>query len=183
MLRNSAQHYGLVHISLHWLLAAVIFGLFGLGLWMVGLDYYHRWYHSAPDLHRSIGVLVVFFTLLRLLWRQLNPGVLPLPSHARWERNVAHISQVLMYLLIFLLGVSGYLISTAQGQPVKVFDWLIIPAVNLDIPYQEDVAGDWHEIFAWSLISLVVLHLLGALKHHFMDKDMTLRRMLLRGKT
>ena len=55
--RNTAHRYGLVSVLLHWLIAAAVFGLFGLGLWMVGLDYYSSWYRTAPDLHKGIGVL------------------------------------------------------------------------------------------------------------------------------
>jgi cytochrome b561 len=178
MWRNQANHYGLVQISLHWFIAIAVFALFGLGLWMVELTYYSPWYRTAPDIHRSIGVIVVSLMLLRLVWRWLNPKVQPLASHKAWEVKLAHITHVFMYLLIIALGISGYMITTASGQPLMVFDWFAIPAINFGIEYQEDIAGDLHELFAWSLIGLVVLHIAGALKHHVIDKDSTLKRML-----
>lgn len=178
MLVNQANKYGVVQITLHWLIAVTIFGLFGLGLWMVDLTYYSSWYRTAPDLHRSIGVIVVSLMVLRLLWRLANPKVEPIATHKNWERKLAHLTHGLMYLLMLLLAVSGYMITTAKGQPLNVFDWFSIPAISFDIEYQEDIAGDLHEIFAWSLIGLATLHIVGALKHHFVDRDNTLKRML-----
>ena len=72
---------------------------------------------------------------------------------------------------------SGYLISTADGRAIEVFSWFEVPATLSDIDGQEDIAGDIHEILAWTLIVLVALHALAALKHHFIDKDTTLKRM------
>lgn len=178
MWRNHTHQYGLVHIVLHWLIALAVFGLFALGLWMTQLDYYSPYYRSAPDLHRSIGVLVVATMVFRFVWKQLNQKVQPLSSHAVWERWLARIIHSLMYLLVLGLGLSGYMITTAQGQPLMLFDWLSIPAINFGIAYQEELAGDWHEIFAWSLIGLISLHLFGALKHQLIDKDTTLKRMI-----
>ncbi|MBE0493481.1 MAG: cytochrome b [Thiomicrospira sp.] len=178
MLTNQANQYGVVQIALHWLIALTIFGLFGLGLWMVELTYYSSWYLTAPDIHRSIGVIVVSLMILRLLWRLANPKVVPLATHKTWERKLAHVTHALMYVLILLLGISGYMITTAKGQALQVFDWFSIPAISFGIEYQEDIAGDLHEIFAWSLIGLAVLHIAGALKHHFVVRDNTLKRML-----
>ncbi len=177
MLANQSERYGVVQIALHWLIAVAVFGLFGLGLWMVELTYYSSWYRTAPDIHRSIGVVVVGLMMLRLVWRLMNPSVKALPSHHAWAVALAKATHGLMYLLVIGLGISGYMITTANGQPLMVFDWFAIPAINFGIEYQEDIAGDAHALFAWSLIGLVSLHIAGALKHHFIDKDNTLKRM------
>ena len=76
--RNTSARYGLVSVLLHWSVALVVFGLFGLGFWMVGLSYYDPWRQSAPDLHKSIGILLFAVMLLRVLWRLLNPAPAPL---------------------------------------------------------------------------------------------------------
>lgn len=178
MFKNQPDHYGIVQITLHWLIAFAVFGLFGLGIWMVELDYYSAWYRTAPDIHRSIGVIVVSLMVFRLIWRLFNPSVKSLTSHKNWEVKLAKVTHGLMYLLIVILGVSGYMITTAAGQPLIVFDWFAIPAVNFGIEYQEEIAGDLHSVFAWSLIGLVGLHIVGVMKHHFIDKDSTLKRML-----
>ena len=73
--------------------------------------------------------------------------------------------------------VSGYLISTADGRPIAVFDWFEVPALITSIPDQADVAGLIHEYLAWALLIFSAVHALAALKHHFIDRDPTLKRM------
>lgn len=171
------QTYSLLQKILHWSIALGLIGLFALGLWMVELTYYDPWYRKGPDLHRSIGVIVVALMLFRIVWNIKNP-VKTLASHSKLEKITAKATQGLMYLAVIFLGVSGYMITTATGQPVEVFNLISIPAINFGIEYQEEIAGKVHEFLAWSLVVLVVLHVVGALKHHFIDKDETLKRML-----
>lgn len=175
--RNHDNGWGGVAITLHWISAVTVVGMFALGLWMTSLDYYDPWYRKGPDLHRSIGVLLFIATVLRLLWRQLSPPPPHLAGHKPYERLAATTVHNLLYLLLFAIMLSGYLISTADGRSVEVFDWFSIPA-TLTGDNQEDVAGTVHLLLAWSLIGLVVLHAGAALKHHFIDRDRTLRRML-----
>jgi cytochrome b561 len=176
--KNTITSWGWVSILLHWLSALVIVGLFALGLWMVELTYYDDWYSTAPDIHRSVGVLLLIATVLRLLWRRMNVVPAVLPSHKKWEIKSAHIAHTVMYLLLFAIFISGYLISTADGRSIHVFDWFEIPASLHGIKNQEDIAGEIHFILAVSLISLAVIHAAGALKHHVIDRDNTLKRML-----
>lgn len=178
MWRNTPEWYGYPSIALHWLAALLVFGLFGLGLWMVELDYYHAWYQRAPDLHKSLGITLFALMLARLLWRYANPRPAPSPSQATWERRLAGAVHGLLYALLFALMLSGYLISTADGRAIAVFDLFDVPATLTRIPDQEDVAGLVHQWLAYSLIGLAALHALAALKHHFLDRDDTLRRML-----
>lgn len=174
---NYGDGWGAVAIALHWLSALAVFGLFGLGLWMTGLDYYDSWYRKGPDLHRSIGVLLFIATLFRLSWRHLSSPPSALASHRPWERLGAGVTHALLYLSLFAIMLSGYLISTADGRSIAVFDWFSLPA-TLTGERHEDLAGEVHLLLAWSLIGLVVLHAGAALKHHLIDRDRTLRRML-----
>ncbi|HSJ48342.1 MAG TPA: cytochrome b [Gammaproteobacteria bacterium] len=182
MWRNSRQQYGIISITLHWLVALLVFSQFGLGLWMVELDYYDGWYQRAPDLHKSIGITLFGIMVLRLFWRYVNPRPAPLPSLASWEKRLSGWLHVFFYPLLFVLMLSGYLISTADGRAIAVFDLFRVPATLTSIPDQEDVAGLVHQWLAYTLIGLVALHALAALKHHFLDRDATLTRML-RGKS
>jgi cytochrome b561 len=177
-IRNSATQYGVVAITLHWVVAAVIIGLFALGYWMVGLDYYHEWYKEAPDIHRSIGILLFITMTVRVLWRMINPRPAPLSTHQRFEIIAAHGAHILLYLLIFTAMVSGYLISTADGSSISVFDWFEVPSVTGRIKGMEDTAGLVHYWVTWSIVGLASVHAAAALKHHWFDKDDTLRRML-----
>lgn len=162
---------------IHWLFALTVFGLFGLGLYMVELSYYDSWYRGSLDLHKSIGMTLLLLFLGRCVWRLLN--VQPKPEPAKnWELLGAKIAHVMLYVLPLLLMVSGYLISTADGREVMVFELIPVPAVPALIDNQEDVAGEIHEFLAWAVILLAAFHGLAALKHHFVNKDNTLKRML-----
>lgn len=180
--RNTAHRFGVVSISLHWLVAATVFGLFGLGYWMVDLSYYDDWYRTGPDIHRSVGLLLFALMLLRLAWRLGNPVPQPLPGHSRFEVLGAHGVHLLLYLLLFVAMTSGYLISTADGSSISVFDWFTVPSVTGRIKGMEDTAGLVHYWATWALIVLAGLHGLAAVKHHLIDRDDTLRRMLGTGR-
>ena len=67
--KNSPQRYGVVSATLHWLVAIAVYGMFALGLWMVTLSYYDGWYHQAPELHKSIGILLMMGLVIRVIWR------------------------------------------------------------------------------------------------------------------
>ena len=93
------------------------------------------------------------------------------------ENLAAHLAHLALYALLAGLFVSGYLISTADGLGIEVFGWFELPA-TLTGDNQEDLAGEIHEILAWLLMGLVGVHMLAALKHHFINKDQTLTRMI-----
>ncbi|WP_167143368.1 cytochrome b [Pseudomonas sp. OTU750018] len=175
--RNSSSYYGLVSIFMHWLVAVVVFGLFGLGYWMVGLDYYSSWRQTAPDLHKSIGLVLFAVMLGRVLWRWFSPPPASLPNHGRMTRMASKLGHSFLYLGLFVLMISGYLISTADGRGIPVFGLFEVPASLTSIPDQEDVAGLVHEYLAWTLVIFAGIHALAALKHHFIDRDRTLTRM------
>ena len=118
MLRNNRTTYGLVSVLLHWGMALLIVGQFAMGLWMVTLDYYDSWYHSAPDLHKSLGLLVAFLWALRLLWRWVERQPDAEESYTYWERKLSLAMHRLFYLLIALMSIAGYLISTAEDAGV-----------------------------------------------------------------
>ncbi len=163
---------------LHWLSALLIFGLFALGYWMRTLDYYHPWYQQAPDLHKSFGILLVLIMLTRIVWRFVITKPEHLTSHKPWELRLAHIIHWILYLGILLILITGYLIATSENRPIEVFELFNVPAVIQAFEEQEDIAGFIHEWAAYVIMAFVGLHILGALKHHFIDKDKTLKRML-----
>ncbi|HEA53930.1 hypothetical protein LCGC14_0807280 [marine sediment metagenome] len=176
-LSNTPVSYGFVAIVLHWVAAVVVFGMFALGFWMVDLTYYSSWYQRAPDIHRAIGVLLFCLIVLRLFWRLFTASPDALANHKRWEVIGARFAHGLLYVLVFVALVSGYLISTADGSFVSVFGWIEVPSVTGQIKQLEDTAGLVHYWSTWSLVALALAHSAGALKHHFIDRDNTLRRM------
>lgn len=175
---NTPQRYGVVSAALHWLTAIVVYGMFALGLWMVTLSYYDGWYHQAPELHKSIGILLMMGLVIRVVWRLISPSPGPLKSYSRLTRLAATAGHITLYVLLFSIVFSGYLISTADGKAISVFGWFEIPAMFANAGAQADLAGNLHLWFAWTVVVLSLLHGLMALKHHFIDHDDTLNRML-----
>lgn len=174
---NTPDAYGIISILLHWLTAILVLGLFGLGLYMTSLDYYHPWYRSAPAWHKGLGVLALTLAGVRLAWRLLSPPPHLLGTRV-WERRLAQGVHGLLYALLLALPLTGYLVATADGRPLDVLGWFEIPSVTGQIQHLEDTAGALHYALAWMLMALVGLHVLGAVKHHLIDRDATLMRML-----
>ena len=177
-LRNSTSRYGWVSIFMHWGVALAVVGLFALGLWMVGLDYYSTWRKDAPDLHKSIGLVLFAVMLLRVIWRFISPPPPTLTSYDRLTRIGAKLGHGFLYIGLFAVMITGYLISTADGVGIPVFGLFEVPALVSGLPDQADVAGVIHLYLAWALVIFSGLHALAALKHHFIDRDVTLKRML-----
>jgi len=165
-------------IFLHWLSALIIFSMFALGFWMVDLGYYHAWRKSAPELHKSIGLMFFAITLLRVFWKLKTPTLAPVEGSSDKEIKIAHLVHKLLYFLLFFIMLSGYLISTADERGIEFFNLFSVPGFGSFIENQEDVAGLFHQFAAYTIISLALLHAAAAFKHHFVSKDETLKRML-----
>ncbi|MCG8154772.1 cytochrome b [Brenneria goodwinii] len=176
--RNTSSRYGHISILLHWSVALTVYGMFALGLWMVTLGYYDVWYHRAPEIHKGIGVLLFAVLIFRVIWRFVSPPPQPLSSYSRLTRISATLAHIALYVVLFAILISGYLISTAEGQPISVFGWFSVPATLEGLTDQADIAGTVHLYLAWVVVALSALHGLAALKHHFIDGDTTLKRML-----
>ena len=176
-LLNDRQDYGWLPIIMHWLIALAVLGLYPLGLYIDSLSYYDPEYRTVPAWHKSIGLLVMAVFVVRIPWRLINkpPMALPQPKLHEIAAKVAHAG---LYLLLLITLISGYLISTADGSSIELFNWFSVPALPYAIENQEDIAGEIHFLVATLLISLAALHAGAALKHHFIDKDITLKRML-----
>lgn len=175
-MEKAITQYNKLSKLFHWLSALFILGLFALGLWMVDLSYYSQWYKPAPHWHKSIGLCLFALTLLRLIWKTIT--VSPQIEGQKWEKSAAKSVHSLLYFVLFTVFISGYLISTADGRSIDIFNWFSVPGFGSFIENQEDIAGEVHFYAALFLISLTALHLLAALKHHFINKDNTLRKML-----
>ncbi|KXJ55665.1 cytochrome b [Neptuniibacter pectenicola] len=176
-LTNDATSYGWGPVIMHWFIALAVIGLYPLGWYIESLDYYDPAYKTIPVWHKSIGILVAVTLLVRIVWRLFNKPPSPLPQPAALEL-AAKVAHGLLYILLLITVTSGYLISTADGRAIEFFNLISIPALPVGIENQEDIAGEIHFIVATSLILLAALHAAAALKHHFIDKDSTLKRML-----
>jgi cytochrome b561 len=176
--RDSVTRFDWLSISLHWSIAVFTLALFASGLWMVTLGYYDNWYYTAPWWHKNIGVLTAALVVVRWVWTAFRHSPNPISSAPHWQHRLARVVHGLMNLSLIGLLLSGYLMVTAKGDGLPVFDWFTIPALFANHAQWSDIAGTTHLIIAWFVIALASLHALAALKHHFIDKDATLRRML-----
>ncbi|WP_114416924.1 cytochrome b [Marinospirillum perlucidum] len=176
-LKNSSEQFGWISIGFHWLVALGALGLFPLGVYMVDLGYYDPGYQWYPDIHRSLGILLAGLLFLRLIWKLINPSP-RLLVHSTWEKAAAKGGHLLLYLFLFTVLISGYLLSTADGRGIQVFNWFTLPALPGLAGRNEELAGWVHWYAALTLIIFAGLHALAALKHHFVDRNPTLKRML-----
>lgn len=177
-LRNTTNGYGAVAKALHWSMAVLIIGLIGLGWWMVQLTYYDPLYHDALSWHRSLGMIALALIVLRLGWMAVGPRPAPPLSLTRFDRVASRVVHGVLVVLMVVMPLTGYIISTSAGDPVSVFGLVSIPAVLPVSDALRDAATEVHYYAVYAAAALAVLHSLAALKHHLMDRDETLRRML-----
>ena len=175
--RNAAGRYGGVAKTLHWGMALLILGMLAVGIYMVDLP-------GTPDKftlygwHKSFGATILVLAFLRFCWRLTNPQP-ALPEHMKpLERLLAHLSHYALYGFMFLLPMSGWLMSSAAGFPVSVFGWFTLPDLIAPEKATRELFGLVHQYAAYLLIGLLVLHVAASLLHHFYHKDDVLRRML-----
>jgi len=173
----SAARYTRTAIVLHWVAAILILGNVAFGLYMVGLPLspaklrYYSW-------HKWIGVSVLLLSAARLLWR-LGHAAPSLPDDMPpWQKRAAHVSHYLLYALFFAVPLAGWLFSSAAGFPVVFLG--VVPLPDL-VPKSRELADALkvvHRIAAWSLGALALVHAAAAVKHHVVDRDDVLVRML-----
>ena len=171
------NRYSTVSLILHWLTAVLVITQIVL-----------IQAHEATDgpisrefvnIHKSVGLSILVLTLIRLGWRVANPAIPLPPDTPRWQKLVARGTHVLFYILLLAMPLVGWAASSAAGRDIVwfgLFEWPLLP-----IGGGRDVARDLmdlHESAAKLLIALVILHVLGALKHHFIDRDNVLHRMI-----
>ncbi|MCX7156215.1 MAG: cytochrome b [Rhodocyclales bacterium] len=174
---NSGTRFTGVAIGLHWLIAIAIIGTFSVGLYM------HELPLSPQKLriyswHKWAGVTIFMFVALRLVWRLLHrPPELPAGMPV-WQRKAAEATHVLLYLLMFAVPLSGWLMSSAKGFQTVWFGVLPLPDLLDKNKELGDLLQEVHELLNFGMAALVIAHLGAALKHHFIDRDDVLARML-----
>ncbi len=193
------NRYTKTAVILHWLIAIAIFGMFALGWFMTDLpkegpkqiayDLFnwgiYTWQlaeESSPrtfyfNLHKSIGITILALIAIRILWRITHKPPALLNSYKTWERKLATGTHHLLYLLMVALPVSGLIMATYSKYGVK---WFGVPFIKgLDNTSMRKVYEEAHELIGVIILVMLILHIVGALKHKFIDKDDTLKRMSL----
>ena len=170
------KSYSLSTKLLHWLIAGHMIGLIVSGWWIVELSFYSSWYYLAPSLHKSFGVIVFFMGLILLLnkFRKRPP---PLESYTKLEKLASKFAHLLLFASLLTIPITGYIFTTFTGQSVLIFNIFAIPAVVVISQKVRDLAIEFHIYASLSITAVVAAHVGGALKHHFLDRDRTLRKI------
>lgn len=170
-----------VTIALHWLVAIGMMGLIGLGIYMEQNEAY-----ALYGLHKSLGMLILLLVLPRVIWRVIKGWPTPVNTVKKIEQLLAKVGHWVLIVGTVLFPVSGMLMSGAGGRGLYIFGWELL-GQNRDavtdkiVPLNESLAGLGHQvhgILVWVMCITIALHIAGALKHHLVYKDHTLRRML-----
>lgn len=184
-LKNTATRYGAISQAVHWLIVALIIVQYVLA--ELAEDAGHqRTAHPAAALqqlallarHKSVGLTIFALAVLRLLWRWYSrpppfPAAMP-----RWQVNAARLTHYAFYALLLLLPMSGVVMSAASNYPVSYFGLFTIPNVVAPDEALKEIMEERHEMLFNILVTVAIVHVAAALKHHFVDRDDVLRRML-----
>ncbi|MCK7596682.1 cytochrome b [Microbulbifer sp. CAU 1566] len=176
---NTSQHYGAVAILLHWLMAVLLIALIALGLYVTSLPDvgFDKQKIRLILLHKEYGILALGLAMLRLAWRVGN--VLPelvdqLPD---WQKVAARFVHLSFYGLMFALPITGWLMSSAASIPVYFFG-LRLPDLIAHNEYRFQLLIEVHMWLGYTLVGFIVVHAAAALRHHFICRDNTLKKIL-----
>lgn len=168
--------YNVLAKTFHWVMALAIIGMLCMGLYMESLPFSPQKFELF-QLHKSIGITILMLAAARLLWRFTNPAPM-LPAHMPlWQKAAAHGTHFALYALMFAMPLSGYIMSDAGGYHPNWFG-LNVPILTGPNPTLAKNLGMFHTYGSYAIWVLLAGHVGGALFHHVIVKDTTLRRML-----
>lgn len=186
MSRTAEQRYGDIAVIFHWLIALFIIGLLVIGKFMT-----HFFDENDPirfqltQWHKSFGLTVLLLSVLRLMWRLTHRPPAELASIPVWQQRIAGFVHLLLYGLMLALPITGWIMSSASPLNIDtvLFNLITVPHIPPfpDLPNKADIAAsfhEYHELAGNLLILLLLAHIGAALKHHLIDKDAVLVRML-----
>jgi cytochrome b561 len=177
LLRNTPEGFGALAKTLHWVTLLLLIGSFSIALSMESLPLSPRKLQLFAW-HKWIGVTVFLVVILRLGWRLANPVPRQPDSVAPWQRRLAGLSHAALYGLLFVMPITGWIMSAALNLPVVYLGIILIPSpFGVDRALGEAMKAV-HLALALVLLVLVIIHALAALYHHFILGDDVMRRML-----
>ncbi len=176
---SDSRYHGL-SILLHWVLGAALIAVFALGAYMADLPFSPQRL-KLYSWHKWAGVVILILSLLRLFWRLTHrPPALPASiadAMPGWQRAAHHATHHGLYLLFFAVPLIGWAYSSAAGFPIVLFGLLPLPDFVPADKALAELIKPWHELSAFALAGLALLHVAGALKHAVIDRDGLLQRM------
>ena len=177
--RSTAPRYGEVARWFHWTIALLIIGNLAVGLLHDSLP--KAWMGSVMGAHKAVGLTVLALSLARLAWRLGHPAPRQMANHAAWEKTLATTTHWVLYAFMVLMPLAGWLMVSASQTRHPMTFFGLFPLPFLPTGADESLAGfghEAHEIMGWGFVALLVLHIGGALKHQWLDRDHTLGRMV-----
>ena len=175
--RNSAESWGAVQMTLHWTIALAVVALAVLGWVMTELPPGRRAFELYA-LHKSIGLALLALVLARIAWRLAQPRPAWPATMPAWERSTAVVVHAGLHATLVAMATSGWVLHSASGLPLRWFGLGRVPPIAPRGDELKLLAADIHYALFWLLALLVALHVAGALKHHYVDRDDVLRSML-----
>jgi len=175
--RNTSAEFGVISKVLHWLVALIMISLIAIGWYTSGLDDETVLYWRMLDLHVALGLSIFMLFFIKVTWMILSPGPDFVPGLASWERLVARLVHGFFVIAIALIPVAGFLYIASDGEPVNIYDLVEIPDIGSYSKTVRNTIYDIHMYTAYTVAALIVVHIMAALKHHFIDLDDTLRRI------
>lgn len=176
-LKNTADRWGPVSQSLHWLIVILLLVIAYIGLTMGDLPNGPRKINLYA-LHKSIGLTILALVFVRLAWRLYAGAPTAVAGTPRWQHRLAALTHLAIYALMFAIPISGWVLNSSAGYPLQWFKLINLPAIAGKNESLHHLAEDLHETFFWILVVLVVVHAAAAFYHHLFQNDDTLRRML-----
>ena len=176
-IRNTREEYGRLTKVLHWLIAIIVIVLIAIGWYTSGLSNESVLYWRLLDLHELVGLTLLLLFPLKLVWMVISPNPDYLPTLAMWERGAATTERWLLIVAILLIPLSGFFYVATNGEDVSLYGLITIPDLGQLDERLRDRLSDVHYYGSYSCAVLVVIHSLAAFKHHWIDRDATLRRM------
>ena len=174
------QRWGAFSQAMHWLIVVLVLAMGALGLTMVELP-------NTPStarlyaLHKSIGLTILGLMLLRLAWRLHTGAPRALAGIPGWQLRLAGATHAALYLLLLAMPLSGWLINSSSGFPLRWFGLFRVPQWGGRDDALNALAKGTHEVLFWTLVVLALVHAAAAIWHHVFQGDATLARMLPRG--
>lgn len=165
-------------VGLHWLIAVLIIGAFAVGWYMTSLPGLSLAKLKLYSWHKWVGVTIFGLVLLRVVWRLVHGAPVAVASMPAWQVRAAHMAHLALYGLMIAIPLTGYLMSQAAGIPVVYFGVWEMPTLIGANEALKAGMQQAHVVLNYLMATIVVLHVLAALKHQFVDRDGTLSRML-----
>jgi cytochrome b561 len=178
------ERYSTLSIILHWALGIALIAIFVVGTYMADLPFSPQRL-KLLNWHKWAGISILVLSALRLFWRLTHPAP-ALPAKIElampgWQRKAHHLTHVALYALFFLVPLIGWAYTSAAGFSVVLFGLAPLPDLVGADKVLAALIKPWHQISAFALAGLVLVHVAAALKHHLIDRDGLLQRMSLRG--